>query len=223
MEEEKKSAVTPLSMLNPKNYGEKDIATERYNICLQCPELIKVTKQCRRCGCFMVAKTKLANATCPLGKWQLWYNKIMPDRYEGFWIPELTDDANIVTAFEDFTDSLVEMVDDEGNERFSGLLDVDVYQNVGQLTDGKLNGSNLNTLVVLENVGTFGIDDSVPEGWNVAITHLSSGNTLPPPTGVNTNWTEPLPAFVIASLVKIIKSDGTPFYVSTFGGTGVTP
>ena len=68
-DEEKKSAVTPLSMLNPKNYGEKDIATERYNICLKCPELIKVTKQCRKCGCFMVAKTKLANATCPLGKW----------------------------------------------------------------------------------------------------------------------------------------------------------
>lgn len=41
----------------------------RYSICQQCPELTKLTKQCKKCGCFMAAKTKLEKATCPLGKW----------------------------------------------------------------------------------------------------------------------------------------------------------
>ena len=42
---------------------------ERMKICKACPELIKVTQQCKQCGCFMAAKTKLPNAECPLGKW----------------------------------------------------------------------------------------------------------------------------------------------------------
>jgi hypothetical protein len=46
-----------------------EVAQDRYSICIQCPELINLTKQCKKCGCFMVAKTKLEKATCPLGKW----------------------------------------------------------------------------------------------------------------------------------------------------------
>ncbi len=61
-------SVTPLDLLNPKNYGEKDVATHRFSICLECPQLTKA-KRCKECGCFMVAKTKLTDATCPLGKW----------------------------------------------------------------------------------------------------------------------------------------------------------
>ncbi len=60
--------VTPLDLLNPKAYGEKDEATHRFSICLECPQLTKA-KRCKECGCFMVAKTKLTDATCPLGKW----------------------------------------------------------------------------------------------------------------------------------------------------------
>lgn len=45
------------------------IADERYAICKSCPELIQATKQCKKCGCFMVAKTKLPHASCPIGKW----------------------------------------------------------------------------------------------------------------------------------------------------------
>ena len=44
-------------------------AGRRYDICLSCDRLIKLTKQCKECGCIMVAKTKLENATCPLNKW----------------------------------------------------------------------------------------------------------------------------------------------------------
>ena len=60
--------VTPLDLLNPKAYGDSDAATNRFSICLQCPQLTK-SKRCKECGCFMVAKTKLKDATCPLGKW----------------------------------------------------------------------------------------------------------------------------------------------------------
>lgn len=47
----------------------EDISNSRYSICQSCPELIKLTKQCKKCGCFMAVKTKLQLATCPLGKW----------------------------------------------------------------------------------------------------------------------------------------------------------
>jgi hypothetical protein len=44
-------------------------ATERLAICNDCPFLTKVTQQCRKCGCFMHLKVKLAMADCPEGKW----------------------------------------------------------------------------------------------------------------------------------------------------------
>jgi hypothetical protein len=57
-------------MLNLKNYvKESDLSNQRFNICKQCPELIKLTKQCKKCGCFMAMKTKLEKAVCPIGKW----------------------------------------------------------------------------------------------------------------------------------------------------------
>ena len=50
-------------------WASEEKAEERYSICKSCPELIKLTKQCKKCGCFMAAKTKLALAACPIGKW----------------------------------------------------------------------------------------------------------------------------------------------------------
>ncbi len=60
----------PWDLFN-KNIGrvEETLQKERMSICMQCPHLIKVTKQCSKCGCFMDAKTKLPNASCPIGKW----------------------------------------------------------------------------------------------------------------------------------------------------------
>jgi hypothetical protein len=59
----------PWHMLDKENYIEENVAKERLSICKSCPELIKLTTQCKKCGCFMSAKTKLKMATCPLGKW----------------------------------------------------------------------------------------------------------------------------------------------------------
>lgn len=60
----------PWDLFN-KNIGRvgEEIHKERMSICNQCPELIKATHQCKKCGCFMNLKTKLPNADCPLGKW----------------------------------------------------------------------------------------------------------------------------------------------------------
>jgi hypothetical protein len=53
-----------------KNLGRVQdvIAEERYSICKACPMLLP-TGNCKECGCFMSAKTKLPNAECPLHKW----------------------------------------------------------------------------------------------------------------------------------------------------------
>jgi len=60
----------PWDVLNPNTErSEESSAIERLNICFDCDRFIKVTKQCKECGCFMVLKTKLANAVCPIGKW----------------------------------------------------------------------------------------------------------------------------------------------------------
>ena len=59
----------PWDILDSKKLTEEDIATERFVICKACPELIKLTKTCKKCGCFMGAKTKIQGAACPIGKW----------------------------------------------------------------------------------------------------------------------------------------------------------
>jgi hypothetical protein len=69
-EYKEKNGVTPLDLLNPKTKkSSEELATVRMGLCNTCPELIKLTKQCKKCGCFMSAKTKLQSATCPIGKW----------------------------------------------------------------------------------------------------------------------------------------------------------
>jgi hypothetical protein len=63
-------SVKPWDLLNPNEpRASEDLSKFRYDICKSCPELFSLTKQCRRCGCFMAAKTKLQHASCPIGKW----------------------------------------------------------------------------------------------------------------------------------------------------------
>ena len=131
----------------------------------------------------------------------------------GFKIPSNTDPANIVTAFTEFSETLAGQIDNSGNPRFSGLLDIDEYS-----VPQELDLTNTNALVVFTNPvgGSFTIDDTVPVGWNVAIVHLDAANELGPPSNVTTNWAGNLPAFTIASLVKVSDTAAIK-YVSTFG------
>lgn len=41
----------------------------RLTICSECERFFKPTKTCKECGCFMIVKTRLKNASCPLLKW----------------------------------------------------------------------------------------------------------------------------------------------------------
>jgi hypothetical protein len=65
-----KNGVTMFDAINPNTAQADDAeADARYKACLSCPELVSLTKQCKRCGCFMSVKTKLKHARCPIGKW----------------------------------------------------------------------------------------------------------------------------------------------------------
>jgi hypothetical protein len=66
----KSDDVKPWDFLKPSTeYADSEEADRRYDICLSCPLLNQTTKTCKECGCFMAAKTKLKQATCPVGKW----------------------------------------------------------------------------------------------------------------------------------------------------------
>jgi hypothetical protein len=70
IETNKNSAVGPMDLVNPETeWVDETLFNKRYSICKACPELIKLTKQCKKCGCFMAVKSKLKLASCPLGKW----------------------------------------------------------------------------------------------------------------------------------------------------------
>jgi hypothetical protein len=68
-EYKEKNGVTPLDFFSGAPKADSELAEKRLNICKACPELIKLTKQCKKCGCLMEIKTKLQAATCPIGKW----------------------------------------------------------------------------------------------------------------------------------------------------------
>jgi predicted Zn-ribbon and HTH transcriptional regulator len=69
-EYKEKNGVTPLDLLNPMTkHAAESLSNSRMSICRGCPELIGVTSQCKKCGCFMLIKTKIEAAKCPLGKW----------------------------------------------------------------------------------------------------------------------------------------------------------
>lgn len=67
---ERVGTTRPWDLLNPNvPRASVGVASARLEICLECPELIKVTKQCKQCGCVMPGKVKLLEAICPLNKW----------------------------------------------------------------------------------------------------------------------------------------------------------
>ena len=53
-------AMTPLT---------EEEANVRLDICKSCEHFTSLTTQCKKCGCFMKAKTRLPNAACPIEKW----------------------------------------------------------------------------------------------------------------------------------------------------------
>lgn len=51
-----------------------EIRSDRLDICIKCDEAIRPKSksiQCSKCKCFMLGKTRMPAAKCPLGKWKL--------------------------------------------------------------------------------------------------------------------------------------------------------
>jgi hypothetical protein len=60
----------PWDVVNPNiEKATEEEAIARYKTCLDCDRFLNITKQCKECGCVMPLKTKLKNATCPIGRW----------------------------------------------------------------------------------------------------------------------------------------------------------
>lgn len=47
-------------------FVDKETAKKRYDVCMTCE--FQKNKKCVKCGCFILAKTKL-NTECPENKW----------------------------------------------------------------------------------------------------------------------------------------------------------
>ena len=68
--EEKLAKVSIFDILDKSKYSNNKMEIDkRISICEGCEHFIKITKQCSRCGCFMKLKTRLTDASCPIGKW----------------------------------------------------------------------------------------------------------------------------------------------------------
>lgn len=50
-------------------FSYADLRMKRLMICKVCPEFDSGIGRCRKCGCYIRAKTALAQEKCPLGKW----------------------------------------------------------------------------------------------------------------------------------------------------------
>jgi len=46
-----------------------EIKIARLDICEKCEYLVKSTRQCSKCFCFVDGKTAVKNSKCPKGKW----------------------------------------------------------------------------------------------------------------------------------------------------------
>lgn len=70
---ENRKPVRPWDLFNKNmNRAPSEIKQQRHDICKQCPFYRKKLDQCKKCGCIMDQKTKLADAFCPVHKWDVY-------------------------------------------------------------------------------------------------------------------------------------------------------
>lgn len=49
--------------------SDQNLASKRISICEDCSEMNKILRTCKVCLCQCDAKTRFADASCPLNKW----------------------------------------------------------------------------------------------------------------------------------------------------------
>lgn len=64
-----KKIIKSVAVLDTHVEEEAALLETRLAECEGCPALRRPIMQCRECGCFVQAKARLKNASCPLGKW----------------------------------------------------------------------------------------------------------------------------------------------------------
>jgi hypothetical protein len=50
-------------------FSDSEVSAARYTICQSCDNFSSLTTLCKECNCFMLVKTKLQAAVCPINKW----------------------------------------------------------------------------------------------------------------------------------------------------------
>lgn len=70
IQQRKKQIVDELDNLTSNLVVVKEVYNERMNICKSCDSYLKLSHQCRECGCIMNMKAKFRTSECPLGKWK---------------------------------------------------------------------------------------------------------------------------------------------------------
>ena len=48
--------------------ADVEVQQQRISVCNSC-EFLTITRNCKKCGCFVDAKTRLATQHCPINKW----------------------------------------------------------------------------------------------------------------------------------------------------------
>jgi hypothetical protein len=61
--------VRPWDLINGSPRSTEEVAASRLEICKDCEFFRPKTQTCKKCGCFMAAKSMLFHARCPVGKW----------------------------------------------------------------------------------------------------------------------------------------------------------
>lgn len=81
--------VRPWDLFNKNmNRAPSEIQQERLLICQTCPFYRKKINQCKKCGCIMPQKVKLADASCPVGKWGQHNQNITNVSFKEDWDPD---------------------------------------------------------------------------------------------------------------------------------------
>ena len=69
-ENETPKPVRPWDLFNKnKERASEELRDKRLSICKDCDFFVSFTQQCLKCGCHMPWKAKLADAFCPIHKW----------------------------------------------------------------------------------------------------------------------------------------------------------
>ena len=207
----------PWDLLNPSvEHATDDEQTRRMSICNNCPHLIDITKQCKKCGCVMPLKSKLLAATCPIGKWESPKNLII--------IPSRNRVANVervVAAIKDTAIMSHIMIGlDDDNESIYPRLDGVIYEvNPRLRMNGTLNLLSTKYAHQYQTI-TFMGDDHLPrtKAWDAILYKAIEERGLGFSYGNDLLQGENLPTAVMMStnIIKVLGFMAPPQLIHMF-------